>query len=745
MRWFTTTTAPSTARRHQLPLLALTALALAVFAGAALPLTAAPTADPATFPASVAYQGTALDAAGAPLTGLYPMTFRYFDRAGAELLAETIDAVQVDGGSFQVDLGTGTALEGGTYGTLQALFAEQPELELEVTVNGVRYEPRVGILPAGHSLKSRLVAAGLRSNDDKEVQWKHYEDRNGATALQSTILAPLGTRPQPEPVTGSIWRRPFELPVIGPFLSQPAGSLPIVKQQPMPADDPVEINRPRHGNLFDEQGNRFGTTAPEVEDELAGLVLYTEAAPPISVQFDGINNMTGVLPPDIEGAVGPNHYLQVVNSVFAIYDKTGMLLAGPSATNSLWAGFGGPCQTLNNGDAIFLYDNLADRWVLTQFAVSGGNQSVCFAVSQTSDPTGSYFLYRFVTPRFPDYYKLGVWPAANNNAYYMSTNSGFANQYDAFAIDRANMLAGTAARPIQFFQSFRNLLMPADLDGSTGPAADAPGLFYTFRNGSEPYFGNPPTDSLDVYEFDVDWDTPANSTMILAESITPADGLAEFNWTVCGFFVQNCIPQPGTAVGIDSQSWWPMQRLVYRNFGDHEALVGSWTVEVDPMGNRAAPRWFELRNTGGGWSIFQQGTHSPDAIHRWTPSIAMDGAGNIAIGYNRGDGSNFPSIYYAVREAGDPLNMLQSEALMFAGTGSQTSTFSRWGDYSSMELDPADDCTFWYTNEYLAVTGGAPWRTRIGAFSIPGCDVANDIFSDGFESGNISAWSSSVP
>jgi hypothetical protein len=189
-----------------------------------------------------------------------------------------------------------------------------------------------------------------------------------------------------------------------------------------------------------------------------------------------------------------------------------------------------------------------------------------------------------------------------------------------------------------------------------------------------------------------------------------------------------------------------MQRLVYRNFGSHETLLGSWTVEVDPAGNRAAPRWFELRNySGAGWTIYQQGTQSPDAIHRWMPSIAMDGDGNIALGYSRGDGSNFPSIYYAVREAGDPLGMLQTEAEMFAGTGSQTSGTARWGDYASMDIDPADDCTFWYTNQYNAVTAGAPWRTRIGSFKVPDCDPADNIFTDGFESGNTSVWASTVP
>ncbi len=712
-RWVLSSAA---ARVRQVLLLTLIALG-----SVALPAAASNTPKIANFPQTVEYQGKALNAAGQPLVGVYSMTFRYFDTSGSQLLAETLEAVPVAVGNFRVHLGTGTTLEGGSYPSLQAVFAKHPRLELEVEVDGVVYEPRLAILPAGHSLKSRLVAAGLRQNDDNEVHWKHYEDRNGATSFQSGILSPRGTKRQELPVEGSVWRRPFELPAVGPGFSRAARTLPIVTKKPMTDRSAREINRPRHEDLRDEQGRPFGTAAPKVDDELAGRVLATEATPPIALQFEGLNNITGVLPPDTEGAVGPNHYVQVVNSVFAIYSKTGTQLAGPSNTNTLWSGFGGPCQTDNSGDAIFLYDQMADRFVLTQFAVAGSHQSVCFAVSQTPDPTGSYYLYEFVTPRFPDYYKVGVWPAANNNAYFFGTNSGAQSQYDVFAVDRANMLNGATARPMQFFQNFTNLMMPADVDGPVGPAANAPGLFYNFKDGGESYFGSPASDSLDVYEFDVDWNTSANSTLTLVKSITPAQGLANFNWTVCGFFVQSCLPQPSTSANLDSASWWPMQRLVYRNFGSHESLVGAWTVDVNSTGNRAAPRWFELRDTGGGWSMYQQGTHSPDSIHRWMPSIAMDSSGNIAIGYSRGNGSNFASIYYATRLSTDPLGTLNTEALMFAATGAQTSTSSRWGDYSSMDIDPSDDCTFWYTTEYIATTGSAPWRTRIGSFKIPGC------------------------
>lgn len=697
----------------------------------------------APFPAQVSWDGRVIDAEGVPLDGDHDMVFRYFTPTGEELLSEAQLRVPVVAGSFHVELGTGELSGDAAFDSLADLFARHPEVRLEVTVGDTTYAPRIGILPAGHSLESRLVAAGLRRPNDGQAHWKHYQAAGGATAVQAAILAPLGSdRPETrEPIeVGSSRTNPYLIDMEGPVLSVPARELPVVVDE-IPVPEADEVNPLRHESMFDENGNLFGTTEPKVEDPLASRASAGGGMPALAVEFEGINNINGVLPPDTEGAVGPNHYVQVVNLSFAIYSKTGSLIAGPFNTNTLWAGFGGPCQTFNNGDAIFMYDQPADRFMFAQFAVSGGN-IVCFAVSQTPDPTGSYFLYSVTTPRFPDYFKLGVWPATNKSAYFMGTNSGFQGAYDVFALDRDNMLAGNPARPMQVFQSFPNLVMPADVDGAATPAANEPGLLYSFRAGGEPYFNNPPTDSLDLYEFDVDWTTPANSTFTLAQAITPAGGLADFNWTVCGFFAQNCIPQPGTAQGLDSASWWPMQRLVYRRFPAHETLLGTWTVDVNPAApNRAAPRWFELRRPladGAGWSIFQQGTWSPDAIHRWMPSIAMDADGNIAIGYSRGDGANFASIYYSGRLATDPLGTLRDEALMEAGTGSQTHAAARWGDYSSMELDPADDCTFWYTTEYLQVTGNAPWRTRVGAFSFPEC--GGTLFADGFESGNTSAW-----
>lgn len=554
------------------------------------------------------------------------------------------------------------------------------------------------------------------------------------TALQAAKFHPMTARSQTAGGQPMVAQSPFQLPVIGPKLSRPVRDLPLA----VPVSGPVvdsAVNPPRHEDLYDKNGKRFGTTAPKQGDALAAISRNransgtVAATPPAILNFEGINNVNGVLPPDTEGAVGKNHYVQVVNLSFAIYNKNGTLNSGPFNTNTLWTGFGGPCENDNSGDAIFMYDEFAERWVLTQFAVGTG-QAVCFAVSTTDDPTGTYYLYQVDTQRFPDYFKLGVWPDPDNNAYFMGTNSGFQGQYDVYAMDRANMLAGLPARPVQYFQSYPNLMMPADIDGTTPPPAGTPELFYTIRDGGEPYFGSPPNDSLDLWAFDVDWNTPANSTYSLVQSFeagTPG-GITDFIWTICGFFVTDCLTQPGGTDKLSTTSWWPLQRFTYRNFGSHQSLLGTWTVDTLVTGDHAAPRWFELRNTGAGWSIFQEGTHSPDGVNRWLGSIAMDGSGNIGLVYSALlDHPTDPaqdvylSIRYTTHENGDAPGSLHAEAELIAGSGVQTSSSNRWGDYASIEVDPVDQCTFWMTSEYIATTGNAPWQTRIGTFKVPSC------------------------
>ena len=480
-----------------------------------------------------------------------------------------------------------------------------------------------------------------------------------------------------------------------------------------------------------ETGDRTGEVNPRVggDDSLADVEervgpdplipepVRTESArtPAPALSFDGIP-YTGVVPPDPVGDVGPNHYVQMVNSGlgahFAVYDKAGSLLIGPTSLSSLWAGEGNHCEFLGAGDPIVLYDLLADRWLMSQFT---GSDRMCIAISQTPDPGAAYFLYDFAVPVFPDYFKFGVWP----DAYYMSANEGTA-AVGVFAFDRANMLAGVDAN-FQRFQAQANFMLPSDLDGPNPPPAGSPNLFYTMMDDVIwPIIGIPGPDRLEVYEFHVDFTNPPNSTFTLADTLLTAP----FIYTVCGYFNFNCITQPGTGQRVDAVSEWPMWRLQYRNFGTHETLVGNFSVDVDGT-DHAAIRWFELRRSGGSWSILQEGTHSPDSDNRFMGSAAMDGDGNIALGYSVSSGSTFPSLRYATRVPGDPPGTLQPEASLVAGGGSQTGS-NRWGDYSAMSVDPADDCTFWYTGEYQQATAPVNWRTALaGAFVLPSCSGAS--------------------
>ncbi len=485
---------------------------------------------------------------------------------------------------------------------------------------------------------------------------------------------------------------PLASELVYPTLSIAARDLP--EAQPEVLLD-REVN-PRQNPLRDFLAvNEVGPVDPLLA--YARLDNNTLATPLLT--FEGVDNLCGCSPPDTVGDVGPNHYVQMVNStVFNVYDKDGNVLVANRNLNDLWTS--GGCSTSSNGDPIVVYDGLSDRWLLAQF--SNGN-GMCVALSQTGDPGGAYYGYEFTTPSFPDYFKISVWP----DAYYVSANE---SSYSALALDRSKMLLGQAATYIRFAGQ-TNLLMPADVDGPTAPPANAPGLFYTFKDNS--FHGG--TDRIELFAFDPDFVTPGNSTFTLIQTINPAS----FTYTVCGFFNLDCIPQAGTGNTVDAVSEWPMWRLAYRNFGDHQTLLGNFAVDVGS--DRSGIRWFELRNTSGTWSLFQEGTYSfADNIHRWMGSIAMDGDGNIALGYSRSSTSLNPSIYYATRLATDPLGTFGPEELMFEGTGSQTSS-NRWGDYSALSIDPADDCTFWYTQEYYPSNSGNNWNTRVGKFILPSC------------------------
>ena len=440
--------------------------------------------------------------------------------------------------------------------------------------------------------------------------------------------------------------------------------------------------------------------------------------PPVINSFQGIQ-ATGSVPPDVVGDVGPNHYVQMVNSEIAIYDKNGALLAGPTPINSLWAGFGGACETNNHGDPIVQYDPIADRWLVSQFAVPGGAAGFheCICISRTPDPVaGGWFRYDFPMREFPDYPKFGVWP----DAYYMSTYES-AN-LGVFAFDRQRMLAGLPASNIKFTLPSlsagraRTRILPADLDGDMLPAAGSPGLFIRSIDGPMQGGGE---DRLELYEFHVDFAVPASSSFSNVVNLATAP----YDIEMCGpALPRPCIPQPGTSMRLDPLSNRLMRRPQYRNFGSYETMVVNQTVDASG-GDLAGIRWYELRRAGGAWSIHQQGTFAPDnSTNRWMGSIAMNGDGEIALGYSVSSGNVYPGIRYASRRTGDPLGTLSNETVLVNGGGSQTG-FSRWGDYSSMNVDPSDDCTFWFISEYYDASSAAGWKTLISRIENPLCGV----------------------
>ncbi|GAB4577841.1 MAG: T9SS type A sorting domain-containing protein [Anaerolineales bacterium] len=497
----------------------------------------------------------------------------------------------------------------------------------------------------------------------------------------------------------------------GPFVGEVvyAEQSMAVRDLPLLPDDPTLIleTSPRHNPLqFEPDQGQRGTWDREnvpVDPLIRPASDNPGETPGLDFSFEGTGNPTGCggcSPPDINGDVGPNHYVHMVNATkVAIYDKAGNLLVSPFNLGTLWSS--GTCSG-NAGDPIVLYDSLADRWLLSQFA---DPSHICVAISQTADPAGAYYLYTFNVGSFPDYFKFGVWP----DAYYMSANE---SSYTAYAFNRANMLVGASAT-FQKFTGGTNLYLPSDVDGPTPPPANAPNLFYTFKDNS--FHGG--SDRLEIREFHVDWTTPANSTFTLVASLN----IASFTYTPCGFFNFNCIRQLGTSQRFDAVAEWPMFRFPYRNFGTHETLVGTFVVGGGTGDVGAAIRWFELRKSGGSWTLYQEGTIDPgDGHDRVNPSIAMDQAGNIAVGYTVSSSAMNPAIRYVTRLASDPLGTMQTEAVLINGTGSQTGS-NRWGDYSAIAVDPANDCSFWYTNEYYPTNSGSTWKTRVGVFTIPEC------------------------
>ncbi|MFL5734931.1 MAG: hypothetical protein ACJ78Q_17375, partial [Chloroflexia bacterium] len=431
-------------------------------------------------------------------------------------------------------------------------------------------------------------------------------------------------------------------PVVGHDLrhdtSPPLSSMPAVR--PGPAGNRV---LPDRGEL------RQTVARPWVQDPVVQSSMSDASSPgmpSLRASFEGIYNYWGYYPPDTNGDVGPNHYVQIVNVGFQVFSKTGASLYGPANISTLFKGLGGVCETRDDGDPIALYDPLADRWLISQFAVPGGADGYhqCVAVSASGDPTGRYYRYDFLinNPLFNDYPHFGVWPDGYYVGFNMYGKVSFSGAEPA-VLDRAAMLAGRQAS----FQSFPpqhglSSLLPADFDGRLLPPSGEPEVFADVDLNGQP--------NLNLYNFHVDWAHPSNSTFTLAARLPVTDLNAP-----CTGSHYNCVSQPGTAQGLDSLGDRLMYRLQYRNFGDHQALVTNHTVDI---GTSQAPntgiRWYELRSPSGSPftpSLYQQGTFAPDANNRWMGSVALDHSGNLAAGYSVSSQTVYPGLRYAGRLA----------------------------------------------------------------------------------------------
>ncbi len=489
-------------------------------------------------------------------------------------------------------------------------------------------------------------------------------------------------------------------------LSQPLRDLPALTAEEYEKME-IDAMKPRNEDMRERQYPFAATALPKGDDPAWQREMGN--TPPLKaaiVSFDG--QSSPYFPPDDNGTAGPNHYMQTINSVYAIYSKTGALVAGPSNLNLLFGNVTG--ATCNDGDPIMLYDEQADRWLVVEFSICGANDYMLVAVSQTNDPTGSWHRYSFDVDDMPDYEKIGIW----QDGYYMATNNSAAGKKDIYVMERNKMLSGLTAQMVGFDNPWRPTTIdgfmcvpPVDNDGTFAPAG-SPGLFITINDDA--IAGG--ADQLWIYELAVNWTTPTTSTFTRTQQLAVPAFVSDFgaNW--------DNIKQQGTTRELDAIPQVIMNAPQYRNFGTYQTLVCCHTVDVDNT-DHAGIRWYELRRTTGTWSVRQSGTYAPDIHSRWMGSIRLNGQSELGLGYSVSSSTLYPGIRYtgqsATAYAAGAGTLDLSEQTVVTGAYSQTS-YNRWGDYAGISIDPTDDKTFWFTTEYIGASQTR--KTRVFSFQV---------------------------
>jgi hypothetical protein len=553
-----------------------------------------------------------------------------------------------------------------------------------------------------------LAISGAHAADAPTIT---YSVRNDTSRPMREIIAEMAAAP----VVPA-----HALPVIGNIFLKPDGKTP-----------------PWSVNLFEPLNSRYQT-------EPSGAV-----TPPTLQSFVGLgvgNGGNGV-PPDTNGDASPAHYIQWINTSWAVFNKTtGVRISGPTPGNSFWSGFGGSCQTNNAGDPLAIWDDTAQRWVMSQF-ITNAPFKQCVAVSTTSDPLGSYHRYEFILPVFGDYPHIGVWTdvQGSQNAYLMVTHD-FNLTTSAFlgasymAMERDKMLAGQPAALVRFSGLMGSYgAEPIHLDGPIKARAGSCPTFIHFDTIDSSYL---------FWDMCLNWTTPASSTLSTIPQRVSAESSFRGNFAA--------VPQLGSAVPLDSFGTHIMYRAAARTFPAGAPFVTSLAVNHAVLGpqDQGGIKWvhFDLAPTppvpsgellADGFEdpillvapapmtkkIIDEGTFVPDTMTRFMGGIAIDKSGNLGVGYSRSSATTNPTIMLSSRQLEDPAGTLRDEtACTPLTTGSQTGSFSgrgRWGDYSSMSVDPVDDCTFWFTNEYYPVTANSTYSTRICSFKLDGCGVPN--------------------